>query len=40
VVVAKVRRLAVNKTKWQRFHMQKFNLVKLKGVEGNKKYHL
>jgi hypothetical protein len=39
-VVAKVReRLAVNKQRSHRFHMERFNLKKLNEVEGKEKYH-
>jgi hypothetical protein len=39
VVVAKVReRLAANKQKSQRFHMERFNIKKLNEVEGKEKY--
>jgi hypothetical protein len=39
LVVAKVReRLAVNKQKSQRFHMERFNLKKLNEVEGKEQY--
>jgi hypothetical protein len=41
LVVAKVReRLAVNKQRSQRFHMEKFNLKKLNKVEGKEKYQV
>jgi hypothetical protein len=37
--VAKVReRLAVNKQRSQRFHMERFNLKKLKNVEGKEQF--
>jgi hypothetical protein len=40
-VVAKVReRLAVNKQRSHRFHMDRFNLKKLNEVEGNGKYRV
>jgi hypothetical protein len=40
-VVAKVReRLAVNKQRSQRFHMERFNLKKLNDVEGKEKFHV
>jgi hypothetical protein len=39
VVVPKVReRLAVNKQRSQRFHMERFNLKKLKEVEGKEQF--
>jgi hypothetical protein len=39
--VAKVRkRQAVNKQRSQRFHMQKFNLKKLNGVEGKQQFRV
>jgi hypothetical protein len=38
--VANVRgRLAVNKQRLQRFHMERFNLKKLHEVEGKEQYH-
>jgi hypothetical protein len=41
VVVAKVRdRLAVNKLRYQRFDMERFNLKKLNEVEGKEQYLL
>jgi hypothetical protein len=42
VVVAKVRieRLAVNKQKSQRFHMERFNLKKLNEVESKEQFHV
>jgi hypothetical protein len=41
VAVAKVReRLAVNKKRSQRFHVEKFNLKKLHEVEGKEQYHV
>jgi hypothetical protein len=41
LVVAEVReRLAVNKQRSQRFHKERFNLKKLKGVEGKEQYHV
>jgi hypothetical protein len=41
LVVAKVRkRLAANKQRSQRFHMEKFNLKKLNEVEGKEQYHV
>jgi hypothetical protein len=40
-VVAKVReRLAVNKQRWQEFHMERFNLKKINEVEGKEKYRV
>jgi hypothetical protein len=40
-VVAKVReRLSVNKQRSHRFYMERFNLEKLKEVEGKEKYHI
>jgi hypothetical protein len=40
LVVAKVReRLAVNKQRSHRSHMERFTLKKLKEVEGKEKYH-
>jgi hypothetical protein len=40
-VVVKVReRLAVNKQRSQRFHMERFNLKKLNAVEGKEQYHV
>jgi hypothetical protein len=40
-VVAKVReRLAVNKQRSQRFHMERFNLKKLNEVEGKEQSHV
>jgi hypothetical protein len=40
-VVAKVReRLAVNKQRSQRFHMERFNLKKLNEVEDKEQYHV
>jgi hypothetical protein len=40
-VVAKVReRIAVNKQKTQRFHMERFNLKKLNDVEGKEQYRV
>jgi hypothetical protein len=40
-VVAKVReRLAVNKQRSQRFHMERFNLKKLKDVEGKEQFRV
>jgi hypothetical protein len=40
-VVAKVReRLAVNKQRPQRFHMERFNLKKLNEVDGKEQYHV
>jgi hypothetical protein len=39
LVLAKVRkRLAVNKQRSHRFHMRRFNLMKLNAVEGKEKY--
>jgi hypothetical protein len=39
-VVAKVReRLAVNKQRWHRFRMERFNLKKLNELEGKEKHH-
>jgi hypothetical protein len=39
LVVAKVRkRLAVNKQRSQRFHMERFNLKKLNEVQGNEQF--
>jgi hypothetical protein len=39
--VAKIReRLAVNKQKSHRFHMERFNLRKLNEVEGKEKYRI
>jgi hypothetical protein len=41
LVVAKVReRLAVNKQRSQRFHMERFNPKKLNEVEGKEQYHV
>jgi hypothetical protein len=41
LVVAKVReRLAVNKQILQRFHMERFNLKKLKDIESKEKYRV
>jgi hypothetical protein len=41
LVVAKVReRLAVNKQRSQRFHMEMFNLKKLNEVEGKEQYYV
>jgi hypothetical protein len=41
LVVAKVReRLAVNKQRSQRFHMERFNLKKLNEVEGKEQFHI
>jgi hypothetical protein len=41
LVVAKVReRLAVNKKRSQRFHMERFNLMKLNEVEGKEQYRV
>jgi hypothetical protein len=41
LVVAKVRqRLAVNKQRSQRFHMERFNLKKINEVEAKEKYHV
>jgi hypothetical protein len=41
IVVAKVReRLAVNKPRSHRFHMERFNLKKLNKVEAKEKYHV
>jgi hypothetical protein len=41
LVVAKVReRLAVNKQRSKRFHMERFNLKKLNEVEGKEQYHV
>jgi hypothetical protein len=41
LVVAKVReRLAVGKKTKHRFHMERFNLKKLKEVEGKEQYHV
>jgi hypothetical protein len=41
LVVAKVReRLAVNKQRSHRFHMERFNLKKLNGVEGKEQYRV
>jgi hypothetical protein len=41
LVVVKVReRLAVNKQRSHRFHMERFNLKKLNKVEGKEKYHV
>jgi hypothetical protein len=41
LVVAKVReRLAVNRERSHRFHMEKFNLKKLKEVEDKEQYHV
>jgi hypothetical protein len=41
LVVAKLReRLAVNKQRSHRFHMEEFNLKKLNEVEGKEKYHV
>jgi hypothetical protein len=40
-VVAKVReRLAVNKQRSHRFHMEKFNLKKLNEAQGKEQYHV
>jgi hypothetical protein len=40
-VVAKVReRLAVNKQRSQRFHMERFNLEKLNKVEGKEQFRI
>jgi hypothetical protein len=40
-VVAKIReRLAVNKQRSHRFHMERFNLKKLNEVEDNEQYHV
>jgi hypothetical protein len=40
-VVAKVReRLAVNKQRSHRFHMERFNLKKLNDVEGKEQYQV
>jgi hypothetical protein len=40
-VVAKVReRLAVNKQRSHRFHMERFNLKKLNGLEGKEQYRV
>jgi hypothetical protein len=40
-VVAKVRRrLAVNKQRSHRFHVERFNLKKLNEVEGKEQYHV
>jgi hypothetical protein len=40
-MVAKVReRLAVNKQRSQRFHLERFNLKKLNEVEGKEQYHV
>jgi hypothetical protein len=39
--VEKVReRLAVNKQRSQRFHMERFNLKKLNDVEGKEQFHV
>jgi iron only hydrogenase large subunit-like protein len=41
LVVAKVReRLAVNKQRSQRFHMERFNLKKLNAVEGKEQFRV
>jgi hypothetical protein len=41
LVVAIVReKLAVNKQRSQRFHMERFNLKKLNEVEGKEQYHV
>jgi hypothetical protein len=41
LVVAKVmERLAMNKQRSQRFHMERFNLKKINEVEGKEKYHV
>jgi hypothetical protein len=41
LAVAEVReRLAVNKQRSQRFHMERFNLKRLSEVEGKEKYHV
>jgi hypothetical protein len=41
LVVAKIRqRLAVNKQRSQRFHMERFNLKKINEVEAKEKYHV
>jgi hypothetical protein len=41
MVVAKVReRLAVNKQRSQRFHMERFNLKKLNEVESKEQYRV
>jgi hypothetical protein len=41
LVVAKVReRLAVNKQRSQRFHLERFNLKKLNEVERKEQYHV
>jgi hypothetical protein len=41
LVVVKVReRLAVNKQRSQRFHMERFNLKKLNEVKGNEQYRV
>jgi hypothetical protein len=41
LVVTKVReRLAVNKQRLHRFHMERFSLKKLNEVEGKEKYHV
>jgi hypothetical protein len=40
-VVAKFRkRLSMNKLRSHRFHMERFNLKKLKDVEGKGQYHV
>jgi RNAse (barnase) inhibitor barstar len=40
-VVAKVReRLAVNKQRSQRFHMERFSLKRLNEIEGKEQYHV
>jgi hypothetical protein len=40
-VVARVReRLAVNKQRSHRFHMERFNLKKLNGVEGKEQFRV
>jgi uncharacterized metal-binding protein YceD (DUF177 family) len=39
--VAKVTEtLAVNKQRWQKFHMERFNLKKLNEVEGKEQQHV
>jgi hypothetical protein len=41
LVVAKVReRLAVNKQRSHRFHMERFNLIKLNEIEGKEQYRV
>jgi hypothetical protein len=41
LVVVKVReRLAVNKQRSNRFHMERFNLKKLNDVEGKEQFHV